>query len=98
MGGADVTEITRRCVTKECACADGIRRLAMKPVVLARKHWVRMKIDPSHRRQKKSGGHIRTAAWKLSNPARAGTYEDLYLTEHPYGFVSGVATDLPDND
>ena len=25
-------------------------------------------------------------------------YEDLYLTEHPYGFVSGVATDLPDND
>jgi hypothetical protein len=25
-------------------------------------------------------------------------YEDLYLTEQPYGFVSGVATDLPDND
>jgi hypothetical protein len=25
-------------------------------------------------------------------------YEDLYLTEHPYGLVSGVATDLPDND
>jgi hypothetical protein len=27
-----------------------------------------------------------------------GFYEDLYLTEHPYGLVSGVATDLPDND
>ena len=25
-------------------------------------------------------------------------YEDLYLTEQPYGFVSGVLTDLPDND
>jgi hypothetical protein len=25
-------------------------------------------------------------------------YEDLYLTEQPYGFVSGVVTDLPAND
>jgi DNA modification methylase len=25
-------------------------------------------------------------------------YEDLYLTEQPYGFVSGVLTALPDND
>ena len=30
------------------------------------------------------------------NPLRL--YEDLYLTEQPYGFVSGVLTDLPDND
>jgi len=29
---------------------------------------------------------------------RQGFYDDLYLTEQPYGFVSGVATDLPDND
>jgi ABC-type Fe3+-citrate transport system substrate-binding protein len=40
MGGTDVTEVTRRCVTTECACADGMRRLAMKPVVLARKNRV----------------------------------------------------------
>jgi hypothetical protein len=25
-------------------------------------------------------------------------YEDLYLTEHPYGFVSGVLTALPAKD
>jgi hypothetical protein len=25
-------------------------------------------------------------------------YEDLYLTEHPYGLVCGVETDLPAND
>jgi hypothetical protein len=25
-------------------------------------------------------------------------YEDLYLTEQPYGLVCGVETDLPDND
>ena len=54
------------------------------------------RFDPSHRRQKESGGRIQTAALKLSNPEEF--YEDLYLTEHPYGFVSGVATDLPDND
>jgi hypothetical protein len=33
--------------------------------------------------KKKSGGHIRTAALKLSNPGRAGIYDDLYLTEQP---------------
>lgn len=40
MGGTDVTEKTRRCVAAECACADRTHRLAMKPVVLARKHRV----------------------------------------------------------
>ena len=25
-------------------------------------------------------------------------YEDLYLTEHPYGLVCGVETDFPAND
>jgi hypothetical protein len=48
--------------------------------------------------EKKSGGRIPTAALKLSNLPEQGFYEDLYLTEQPYGFVSGVATDLPDND
>ena len=28
----------------------------------------------------------------------AGIYDDLYLTEHPYGLVCGVETDLPAND
>ena len=27
-----------------------------------------------------------------------GIYEDLYLTEQPYGLVCGVETDLPAND
>ena len=51
-----------------------------------------------HRLQKKSGGRFRTAALKLSILPEQEFYEDLYLTEHPYGFVSGVATDLPAND
>jgi hypothetical protein len=50
------------------------------------------------KRTKKNGGRIRTAALKLSILPEQEFYEDLYLTEHPYGFVSGVATDLPDND
>ena len=50
------------------------------------------------RAEKKSGGRIQTAALKLSNLPEQECYEDLYLTEQPYGFVSGVATDLPDND
>jgi hypothetical protein len=40
MGGTDVTEETRRRVATKYACADGILRLAMKPVMLARKHRV----------------------------------------------------------
>jgi hypothetical protein len=28
----------------------------------------------------------------------ATNYEDLYLTEQPYGLVCGVETDLPAND
>jgi hypothetical protein len=83
MGGTDVTEITRRCVATEYACADGILRLAIKPVVLACKHRVRMKIDPSNRRQKKSGGQIRSAAWKLSNPARAGLLRGFVFNRAP---------------
>jgi len=50
------------------------------------------------KRQKKSGGRIRTAALKLSILLEQEFYDDLYLTEQPYGFVSGVATDLPAND
>ena len=56
------------------------------------------RFDRSQRRQKKSGGRIQTAALKFSILPEQEFYEDLYLTEHPYGFVSGVATDLPDND
>jgi hypothetical protein len=33
---------------------------------------------------------------EFGNPP--GTYEDLYLTEQPYGLVCGVETDLPAND
>jgi hypothetical protein len=40
MGGTDVTEETRRRVAAKYACPDGILRLAMKPVMLARKHRV----------------------------------------------------------
>jgi hypothetical protein len=54
--------------------------------------------DPSHRLQKKSGGHSRTAALKLSILPEQEFYDDLYLTEQPYGLVSGVLTDLPAND
>ena len=50
------------------------------------------------RAEKKSGGRIQTAALKISILPEQECYEDLYLTEQPYGFVSGVATDLPDND
>jgi hypothetical protein len=46
--------------------------------------------------KKKSGGRTQTAALKFR--ILQEFYEDLYLTEQPYGFVSGVATDLPDND
>jgi hypothetical protein len=52
----------------------------MKPVVLARKHWVRMKIDPSHRRQKKSGGRIPTAAL---DPAGAGILRGFVFNRAP---------------
>ena len=38
------------------------------------------------------------AALKLSILPEQEFYDDLYLTEQPYGFVSGVLTDLPDND
>ena len=41
------------------------------------------RFDPSQRRQKKSGGRIRTAALKLSIPPEQEFYEDLYLTEQP---------------
>jgi hypothetical protein len=58
-----------------------------------------LRFDPSQLRQKKSDGRIRSdRRFETFEPVRAGIYEDLYLTEHPYGFVSGVATDLPDND
>ena len=40
MGGTDVTEETRRRVATKYGRVDGILRLAMKPVVLARKHRV----------------------------------------------------------
>src|SRR5882757_3925990 len=40
MGGTDVTEETRRRVATKYARVDGILRLAMKPVMLARKHRV----------------------------------------------------------
>ena len=57
----------------------------------------------------KSGGRVRPPLRKLvagvSNSAPAAVsdpqlqnYEDLYLTEHPYGLVCGVETDLPAND
>ncbi len=98
MGGTDVTEITRRCVATEYACADGILRLAIKPVVLACKHRVRMKIDPSNRRQRKAAVRSGPPLGNFRILPEQDFYEDLYLTEHPYGFVSGVATDLPDND
>jgi hypothetical protein len=40
-----------------------------------------------------------TAALDFSESCkRQECYDDLYLTEQPYGFVSGVLTDLPDND
>jgi hypothetical protein len=39
-----------------------------------------------------------TAALKIFVLPEQEFYEDLYLTEQPYGFVSGVLTDLPDND
>ena len=38
MGGTDVTEETWRRVATKCASAGGVTRLAMKPVVFARKH------------------------------------------------------------
>jgi hypothetical protein len=40
MGGTDVTEETRRRVATKYARVDGILRLAMKPVVFARKNRV----------------------------------------------------------
>ena len=49
-------------------------------------------------KQKKSGGRIQTAALKLSILPEQEFYEDLYLTEQPYGLVSGVLTDLPASD
>jgi hypothetical protein len=33
---------------------------------------------------------------EFGNPP--GIYEELYLTEQPYGLVWGVETDLPAND
>ena len=48
--------------------------------------------------KRKAAVAIRTAALKLWFLPEQEFYEDLYLTEQPYGFVSGVATDLPDND
>ena len=56
------------------------------------------RFDPSRGSQKGKRRSYLTAALKLSNPAKAGSYDDLYFTEQPYGFVSGVVTALPDND
>ena len=47
----------------------------------------------------KSGGRVRpplTTLFAGSHPLQL--YEDLYLTEQPYGLVCGVVTDLPAND
>jgi len=41
----------------------------------------------------KCGGRVRPPLRKL-----VADYEDLYLTEHPYGLVCGVETVLPAND
>ena len=57
----------------------------------------------------KSGGRVRRRFENLepadsnADPPGSATaaiknYEDLYLTEHPYGLVCGVETDLPAND
>lgn len=49
--------------------------------------------------QNKSGGRSSTAALKFSKSCREREfYDDLYLTEQPYGLVCGVVTDLPAND
>jgi len=46
---------------------------------------------------KKSGGHIATAALQFLESCTE-LYDDLYFTEHPYGFVCGVLTVLPARD
>ena len=44
----------------------------------------------------KSGGHLGPPLRNLLRPLQL--YEDLYLTEQPYGLVCGVETVLPAND
>jgi hypothetical protein len=52
-----------------------------------------------HHPQKKSGGRNIDRRFETFESLRErGFYDDLYLTEQPYGLVSGVATDLPAND
>src|SRR5438874_10604242 len=60
MGGTDVTEETRRCVATDCAYADGVHRLAMKPVVLAREHRV---TDQNFRRLRKGNDCAEHDEW-----------------------------------
>jgi len=52
----------------------------------------------SHFKTKEKRRPYSDRRFEISTLPEQEFYEDLYLTEHPYGFVSGVATDLPDND
>jgi hypothetical protein len=61
MGGTDVTEETRRRVATKYVCAVGIHGLAMKPVMLARKHWV---IDENFRRLRKHNDCAEHDEWR----------------------------------
>lgn len=47
-------------------------------------------------RKQKRGGHVDRRFETLQ--ATTLPYDDLYLTEQPYGFVCGVVTGLPARD
>ena len=49
--------------------------------------------NATKKREQGLGYPVNTRYW---NPLRI--YEDLYLTEQPYGLVCGVEIDLPAND
>jgi hypothetical protein len=51
-----------------------------------------------HSKTKEKRRSLSDRRFELSILPEQEFYEDLYLTEQPYGLVSGVATDLPDND
>jgi hypothetical protein len=56
------------------------------------------RFDPSHRQKEKRRSYSDRRFETSESLPEQKFYEDLYLTEQPYGFVCGVLTDLPSND
>ena len=49
-----------------------------------------------HKQKRRSSFTAASKPLQVTHPLQL--YEDLYLTEQPYGLVCGVLTDLPAND